>query len=132
MPETMKFVLVSPRGVLASSEAEAIDLPVTEGDMTAMRHHAALIGTLKPGIIRASHAGKVDEFVVIGGFVEVNEDETTVLAEQAIKRGDVTADTFDAWLEKAEEQVSYLEGAKRDIAETRLAGMKTLRLELNV
>lgn len=132
MPKTMKFVLVSPRGILASSEAETIDLPVTEGDMTAMRNHAALVGTLKPGIICASHADKVDEFVVTGGFVEVNEDETIVLAEQVIKRGDVTADTFDAWLEKAEEQVNQAEGAKRDIAETRLARMKTLRLELNV
>lgn len=132
MSETMKFTLVSPLGIVASSDASEVDLPVTEGDMTAMPHHAALIGTLKPGIIRAGHQNEVSEFVITGGFVEVNEGTTTVLAEDAYRRQDVTSEICDSWITKATEEVGNNEGARRDALETRLAGMKTLRAELNL
>ena len=132
MAESMRFDLVSPEGVLASQDVDSVDLPVSEGDMTAMLNHAALIATLKPGMLRASAGGAVDEFVVTGGFVEVEAGSTTVLAEQAYRRGDVTAEIFDRLTAKAEELASAAEGAQRDLADTRLACLKTLRSELAV
>ncbi len=132
MADLMRFDLVSPEGVLASQDADAVDLPVAEGEMTAMLNHAALIATLKPGLLRARRADSVDEFVVTGGFVEVEAGSATVLAERAYRRGDVTADILDRLTAEAEELAGAAEGARRDSAETRLACLKNLRSELDV
>ncbi|MCY3878435.1 MAG: ATP synthase F1 subunit epsilon [Rhodobacteraceae bacterium] len=130
MTEEFRFELVSPERVLASEEADAVDLPASEGDMTAMRDHAALITTLKPGLLRVkSHSG-TREFVVTGGFVEVSAEATTVLAEKAYAGDEITDELIDGFVSDAEKRVSETEGAARDIAETRLACMKSLRSEI--
>ena len=53
MPEMMQFDLVSPERMVASFEVSAVDLPSSEGDMTAMPSHAAVMATLRPGVVRA-------------------------------------------------------------------------------
>ena len=132
MPEDIRFDLVSPERVLAALDAEAVDLPASEGDMTAMRDHMALITTLKPGIVRARSGGETREFVVTGGFVEVTAESATVLAEQACARDQASGEMFDRLIEQAESAVAASAAARRDTAETRLARMKTLRAELGV
>lgn len=132
MAELMRFDLVSPEGVLASQDAEAVDLPVSEGDMTAMLNHESLIATLKPGILRTRNADNFDEYVVTGGFVEVEPESTTVLAEQAFRRSELTANILNELTEKAQTLVDAAEGLQKDLAETRLACLKSLRIELDI
>lgn len=132
MPDKMRFDLVSPEGIIASQDAAAIDLPVSEGDMTAMPDHAALIATLKPGLIRAYDGNSRAEFFVSGGLVEVGADSTTVLAEQACKRSDVTSKLLDSLTAKAEDELQEAIGPNRDLAEIRLACVKSVRSELQV
>ena len=132
MAEDIRFDLVSPERVLATLDAEAVDLPASEGDMTAMRDHMALVTTLRPGIVRARAGGAATEYVVSGGFVEVTAEQAAVLAEQACPRDEADAEMFDRLIKKAERTVAGSEDGKRDVAETRLACLKTLRAELGV
>ena len=132
MADDIRFDLVSPERVLASLDAEAVDLPASEGDMTAMRDHMALITALKPGIVRARSSGETREYFVTGGFVEVTADSATVLAEQACQRDEANGEMFDRLIARAENTAAASKAAHRDVAETRLACMKTLRAELGV
>ena len=132
MAEDIRFELVSPERVVAALDADSVDLPASEGDMTAMRDHMALITTLKPGIVRARARGDTAEFVVTGGFVEVTADSATVLAEQACRREEAGGELFDSLIENAERAVETSEAARLDAAVTRLACMQTLRSELGV
>lgn len=132
MTEDFRFDLVSPERVLATLDAEAVDLPASEGDMTAMRDHMALITTLRPGIVRAHSGGTTREYVVTGGFVEVTAEQAAVLAEQACPRDQASSEMFDRLMKTAERAVAASEEAQRDVAETRLACLKTLRAELGV
>ncbi len=126
MAAMMQFDLVSPECMLASFEASEIEVPGAEGDFTAMANHAALITTLRPGVLRVKGASDTTEYVVTGGFVEVSATSASVLAEQAIPRADVTRAAVDVMVAAAEAAVSEAGEATRDAADKRLADTKEL------
>ncbi len=101
MADTVQFDLVSPERLLASVEAKEVQIPGAEGDMTALPDHAPLITTLRPGVLKVTSDKGVDEYVVTGGFAEINPTSISVLAEQAVPRGDVTAEQFKAMVDQA-------------------------------
>jgi len=91
----VQFDLVSPERRLASVEASEVQIPGADGDMTAMGGHASTITTLRPGVLRVVHSGGADEYIVSGGFAEITPTGVSVLAEQALPRGEVTQEVFD-------------------------------------
>ncbi len=103
MAETLQFDLVSPERRLASLEATEVQIPGADGDMTAMAGHAPTITTLRPGVLRVVAAGKTEEYVVSGGFAEITGDGVSVLAEQALPRGEVTQAVYDDMLKPVHE-----------------------------
>ena len=95
MADTMNFDLVSPERSLASFAATEVLIPGSEGDMTAMPHHAPVLTTLRPGLLSVSSADGVSEYVVTGGFAEVTPEGVTIIAERAMVKSDVTQADMD-------------------------------------
>ncbi len=92
MADTMQFDLVSPERMLVSGAARSVLIPGAEGDMVAMPDHAPIITTLRPGVLSVEMEDGTQEFVVTGGFAEVSAEGASVLAEEALPKGEVTAD----------------------------------------
>ncbi len=90
MAKMMQFELVSPERKLASVEASEVQIPGAEGDFTAMPDHSPVITTLRPGYLRVVTAAGTEEYFVTGGFAEVSPESTSVLAERAFARADMT------------------------------------------
>lgn len=111
MADTMQFDLVSPERRLASVEAKEVQIPGAEGDMTAMPDHMPLITTLRPGILRVTGAEGAQEYVVTGGFAEINAEGISVLAEQAVPRGELSQEQFKAMVTEAQEKLSKAQDA---------------------
>lgn len=103
MAQKMQFDLVSPERLLASVEASEVQIPGAEGDVTAMADHAATITTLRPGILRVVSASGTDEYLVTGGFAEISATGTSVLAEQALPKAEVTQEVMSALVAEANE-----------------------------
>lgn len=101
MADTMQFDLVSPERKLASAQASEVQIPGSEGDMTAMPDHAATITTLRPGLLRVVSAEGTQDYLVTGGFAEITATSTSVLAEQALPRDEVTQEVFDGLMSEA-------------------------------
>jgi F-type H+-transporting ATPase subunit epsilon len=101
MANTMQFDLVSPERRLASGEATEVQIPGAEGDMTAMADHAATITTLRPGLLRVIGTDGTKEYLVTGGFAEISAASTSVLAEMALPRDEVTQDILSELVEAA-------------------------------
>lgn len=91
MADTMQFDLVSPERKLASVQAREVRIPGTEGDLTAMPGHAALMTTLRPGILTVVSAEGTAEFAVTGGFADITAESVTVLAERSLPKAELTA-----------------------------------------
>lgn len=101
MAENLQFDLVSPERLLSSVEASEVFIPGAEGDMTVMAAHAPVITTLRPGVLRVTHGGGSDEYIVSGGFAEINAESVSVLAERALPRGEMTQEVFDEMVSEA-------------------------------
>ena len=95
------FDLVSPERRLSSLEAREVQLPGSDGDMTAMPGHAPVITTLRPGLIRVVHERGTDEFVVSGGFAEVTGTGVSVLAEVGYGRAEFSPEHHARLVEEA-------------------------------
>ncbi len=99
----LQFDLVSPERRLASVEASEVQIPGADGDMTAMADHAPTITTLRPGVLTVVHKGGSDEYVVSGGFAEITAESVSVLAENALPKGEVTQEIYDRMVADAKE-----------------------------
>ena len=98
MADTMQFDLVSPERRLASAQVASVQIPGADGDMTAMPDHAPTITTLRPGILTVDGPDGQSQYVVTGGFAEITAGSVSVLAEEALPRGEVTQEVFDRML----------------------------------
>ena len=103
MADTMQFDLVSPERKLASMEAESVSIPGSEGDMVAMPGHAPVVTTLRPGYVSVVAGGETTDYLVTGGFAEVSAEGISVLAEEAMPKGEVTKEVLEEFHRLAEE-----------------------------
>ncbi|MCO4825508.1 MAG: ATP synthase F1 subunit epsilon, partial [Amylibacter sp.] len=123
---TMQFDLVSPERKLASIEATEIEIPGAEGDFTAMADHSPVLTTLRPGLLKVKAGSDVTEYMVTGGFVEISPEATSVLAEQAVPRAEVSEDMINGLIADAEAAAQNLSGPELDLANKRVADTKAL------
>lgn len=95
---TLKVQLVSPERILWSGEAEMLTARTVEGgDITFLTGHAPFVGALEIGKVTVRPAEGEDlEFAVHGGFVEVSNDEVSVLSDVAESADQVDIDRAKA------------------------------------
>ena len=118
MADTMQFDLVSPERNLMSVAVRQVRLPGSEGDLTAMPGHAPAIVHLRPGVVTVIAAdGAETEFAVTGGFVEINNEGVTLLAERGMPCSEVTQGIFDDMMVAAYRKVKAAEGKRMTAGE---------------
>lgn len=118
MADTMQFDLVSPERNLMSVAVREVRLPGSEGDLTAMPGHAPAIVNLRPGVVTVIAAdGAETEFAVTGGFVEINNEGVTLLAERGMPCSEVTQGVFDDMMVAAYRKVKAAEGKRMTAGE---------------
>ena len=80
----MKIKIITPDKLILDQEADSVTLPGSEGEMTILPHHAAMIATLKQGKLRFRLGTKEGETLQIdGGVVEVLSDQVLILTKSA-------------------------------------------------
>jgi F-type H+-transporting ATPase subunit epsilon len=91
MANTIHVDVVSAEERIFSGEAEFVALPGEAGELGIYPRHIPLITRIRPGAVRIKVAGQADdEFVfVAGGILEVQPNAVTVLADTAIRGGDL-------------------------------------------
>jgi F-type H+-transporting ATPase subunit epsilon len=127
MAGTFKFELVSPERVVLAVDADDVQIPGMDGEFTVLAGHAPVISSLRPGVVTVRAAGhKTARLYVHGGFVDVDPQRVTLLAERAV---DVDADAgaLAGQLKAAEaELASAKTDAARFVAGQAVASLKAL------
>lgn len=127
MADTMQFDLVSPERNLVSVQVREVRLPGSEGDLTAMPGHAPAIVNLRPGIVTLVTAdGTEIDFAVTGGFVEINNESVSLLAERGHPRDEMTQDVFNEMMAQAQRRVKAARERGRNGEEFVAAAVKLL------
>ena len=80
---TMHIEVVTAERELYNGEADELIAPGSEGMLGILPRHAALLTTLKPGALRIKLNGAEEPLFVSGGFLEVSNNQATVLADTA-------------------------------------------------
>ncbi len=91
MANTIHVDVVSAEEQIFSGEAEFVALPGESGELGIYPMHTPLITRIKPGAVRIKVAGQAQEELVFvaGGILEVQPNGVTVLADTAIRGGDL-------------------------------------------
>ena len=87
---TIRVDVVSAERSIFSGEANFVALPGESGELGILHGHTPLITRIRPGSVRIEKADGDEEFVfVAGGYLEVQPDRVTVLADTAIRGHDL-------------------------------------------
>ena len=91
MANTLHVDVVSAEEQIYSGEAEFVILPGVMGELGIYPRHTPLFTQIKPGSVRIKPANSATEELVFvqGGFLEVQPDVVTVLADTAIRAKDL-------------------------------------------
>ena len=104
MANTFLVDVVSAEEQIFSGQAEFVTLPGEAGELGIYPKHTPLITRIRPGAVRIQVAGGGEEFVfVAGGILEVQPNGVTVLADTAIRGGDLDEAKANAAKKQAEE-----------------------------
>ena len=91
MANTIQVDVVSAEELIFSGPAEFVVLPGVVGELGILPGHTPLLTQIKPGAVRMKLPGETaEEFVFVqGGFLEVQPQHVTVLADTAIRAKDL-------------------------------------------
>ena len=104
MANTIHVDVVSAESQIFSGEAVFVALPGEAGELGIYPKHTPLITRIRPGAVRIEKADGSEEFVfVAGGILEVQPNGVTVLADTAIRGGDLDEAKAQAAKKQAEE-----------------------------
>ncbi|HAC15010.1 MAG TPA: F0F1 ATP synthase subunit epsilon [Bacteroidetes bacterium] len=98
--------ILTPNGSVFNGTVTGIKLPGTEGNFEVLYNHASLMSGLEVGVITIKNDSKVDYIAVSGGFVEVNSNKVTVLAESAEPKEEIDLQRALESKKRAEERLA--------------------------
>jgi F-type H+-transporting ATPase subunit epsilon len=127
----LKFVVVTPEKKVAEETAEAVVIPMHDGELGILPDRAALMCELGVGQMRYTKAGRTRRLYIDGGFAQVHENVVTVLTSRAVPAEEIT----DKMIVEAETKVKD-DKARREVeaeviqrAQKRVSVLRELRTE---
>ena len=126
MANTFHCTLVTPETQVFEIEATYVSVPANDGLVGIQAGRAPLLAKLGYGALRVETADGKERTMLVGdGFVQMNDDKLTILANEAKETDSFTADEAKAALAEALKvtAVSEQEVAKKDKAVDRARAM---------
>lgn len=84
---TFRVSVVSPQRTLFEGPARFLVVPAHDGELGILYGHAPLMALLGEGSLRVKTDGGTRHFRVSRGFVQVIDNEASVLSEDAVEIG---------------------------------------------
>lgn len=107
--EKLFLEIVTPEGRVFSGEVKSVQLPGSEGELGVLPRHAALVTLLRSGVIEIVNLNDKKELVAINwGYLKVDEEKTTVLADGAVVVGGDNEGAIAKSLQKAKDLVASM------------------------
>lgn len=103
----MQLEIVSAEAEIFSGMVQSLAVTGSMGELGLYPGHTQLLTSLKPGQVRAKMEDDNDDvFYISGGMLEVQPDIVTILADTAVRAGDLDEAAAVAAKERAEKVLS--------------------------
>ncbi len=103
---TFKVLVATAEREVYRGEADKLVAPGILGELGILPRHAPLLSALKTGELRITYGENVDEVFISGGYMEVQPDVVTVLADTAERATDMDEAAALAAQRKAKEELA--------------------------
>jgi F-type H+-transporting ATPase subunit epsilon len=129
LPTKLTFTLVTRERKLLEAEVDEVVLPAMYGAIGVLPGHTPLLAGLKLGELTYRVGSQESKIIMSWGFAEVLPDRVIVIAEGAIRAGEMDVESIEKWKREQEREradlSSHDEGFARAEAkiEESLAGM---------
>ncbi len=105
MSEFKVSVVTYKRKVL-DKKAEYLRLRTSDGDVGILANHAPLVSELIAGKMEIKVNGVTDSYFLSGGFLEISNNQATVIADEIIEKNNIRLSTEKEKLERLESVLS--------------------------
>lgn len=102
---TLRVEVVTAERELYSGEADLVSAPGIAGRVGILPEHAPFLAVLGPGALRLTLEGAEEVLFVSGGFLEVSNDNVTVLADAAEHAEEIDEARAEEARRKAQERL---------------------------
>lgn len=93
--------IVSQDRLVFEGDADIVMVPGSLGEMGILPGHAPLLSSLEMGVVRVKNGDEEELFTVTGGFIEVQPDIVTILADAAEDVEEIDIDRAEKAMERA-------------------------------
>ncbi len=109
MADTFKLQIISPDELFHEGESDFLEFTSVEGEMGVYKNHIPLTTILEPCVMKIHNAGDIKKCAILGGFVEIQKQKITVLAEDAQWPDEIDVERAKEAKKRAEERLSKRE-----------------------
>jgi len=100
---TIQCDIITQERIVFSGQVDSVNLPGAEGRMGVLPNHSPLLTTLDFGEVYVRREGAEEYFAIGGGFVEIQPDHVTILADSAEQADEIDLDRAERARREAEE-----------------------------
>jgi F-type H+-transporting ATPase subunit epsilon len=115
----LQLDVITPERRLLSEQADAVTVPGLGGELGILPGHTPLISQLQTGVLSYTQGATTRRLLVSGGFVEVNDDRVSVLADLAEFPEEVDAARARTERDDAERRLGAFTGSPEELADVR-------------
>jgi F-type H+-transporting ATPase subunit epsilon len=112
----LKVDIITPNQILYSGEADLVNVPGVLSPFEVLYNHAPIVSGLERGIIKITDKKEgTKRFVSSAGFIEVLNNNVSILVEKALDENHLRADELNKNIENLKLKLSKLEDGDADI-----------------
>ena len=131
MAEQLQLDVVTPDRRVLAEPVDMVTVPGLGGELGILPGHTPLISQLQTGVLSYAKDGRTFLLHVSGGFVEVNENRVSVLAEIAELPEEIDAARARLAREQVEKTLNSWTGTEADFEQARVKLERSMvRLQL--
>src|SRR3989344_615535 len=81
--------IITPEKTVFKDDVDEVIVPTPNGEIAILPNHINLLTTIAPGALIAKKGSNTHPIAITGGFIEVNNNKVSILADYAIRAQDI-------------------------------------------
>jgi F-type H+-transporting ATPase subunit epsilon len=122
----LRLEIVTVERLVFSEDVDMVIAPGIEGELGILPRHAPLLTALTYGELRVRRGDQEQSFAISGGFMEVQPNHVTVLADTAERAEEIDLERAEAARRRAEERLKVMVDERLDFARAESALRRSL------
>ena len=114
---SLTLEIVTPEARVYSDTVDTVVIPTIEGEIGVLPGHLPLLSQVADGELRVTKGNNTEGLVVGDGFVQIQGDKVSILAEHAIEESAINEDAVEKAMQRAQASINDAKNSKIDPAE---------------